>query len=575
MAYCSSYYLYQRYEKRGNQNWLPSYPNVYSIDGEGSQPLRARQMYDTECGWIPDTEVQYRTVSGTPYCSGETGYDKYVYETYQVSYDGGITWSTTGTADVLVERNSPDCGYVPPIEPIYRWVQITPISGDSSTYVCDECQITPIYRWENSGTTCVNCDKYQRTIKQVSYDNGSTWENVSPAEYSATTLIEANSYDCGYRTRTTSGTPYCSGYNKYVDVYSQVSYDSGSTWSTTATTATITEPCSDDCMASIPYENQYLTFVPLEECTFRCDITSCQYSLDCGLTWNWFYQDSTVTTNQKVLVRHSEWTSDPSSIVGFQFSSTGRFKVQGNIMSLMYGDNFTGKTTIPYPHLSFMSTFSGCTNLVDAENLVLPATSLTDYCYDAMFQDCTSLIKSPRELPATTLSYYCYGRMFAGCTSLTTTPAIYGMTLANYCYERMFAGCTSLVNPTNSLTFYTDNNANYCFSAMFSGCTSLTSIPELGASTHNYMYDRAFKDCTSLTGVTLPFTSIANGNVYQMFDGCSNLSYVKCNATYIDSGSSYCWLRGVAATGTFAKNYDTTWVRGESGIPINWTVQNA
>ena len=160
MAYCSSYYLYQRYEKRGNQNWLPSYPNVYSIDGEGSQPLRARQMYDTDCGWIPDTEVQYRTVSGTPYCSGETGYDKYVYETYQVSYDGGITWSTTGTADVLVERNSPDCGYIPPT-PIYRWAQITPISGDSSTYVCDDCPLTNIKlsaNYSDSTTYTVECN---------------------------------------------------------------------------------------------------------------------------------------------------------------------------------------------------------------------------------------------------------------------------------------------------------------------------------------------------------------------------------------------------------------------------------
>uniref|UniRef100_UPI0025E1B514 hypothetical protein n=1 Tax=uncultured Methanobrevibacter sp. TaxID=253161 RepID=UPI0025E1B514 len=204
MAYCSSYYLYQRYEKRGNQNWLPSYPNVYSIDGEGSQPLRARQMYDTDCGWIPDTEVQYRTVSGTPYCSGETGYDKYVYETYQVSYDGGITWSTTGTADVLVERNSPDCGYIPPT-PIYRWAQITPISGDSSTYVCDDCPVEPIYRWTTITPTS-NPDTY--ICDDCPLTNIKLSANYSD---STTYTVECNSSTTLSRTEVTGhSTPYSS-----------------------------------------------------------------------------------------------------------------------------------------------------------------------------------------------------------------------------------------------------------------------------------------------------------------------------------------------------------------------------
>ena len=34
-----------------------------------------------------------------------------------------------------------------------------------------------------------------------------------------------------------------------------------------------------------------------------------------------------------------------------------------------------------------------------------------------MFQGCTSLVNAP-ELPATTLSNYCYQNMFYGCTSL-------------------------------------------------------------------------------------------------------------------------------------------------------------
>jgi hypothetical protein len=50
MASYSSYWLYQKYEKRGDQDWIPSYPNVYSIDGEGTMPLVVRIEKDEACG---------------------------------------------------------------------------------------------------------------------------------------------------------------------------------------------------------------------------------------------------------------------------------------------------------------------------------------------------------------------------------------------------------------------------------------------------------------------------------------------------------------------------------------------
>ena len=57
----------------------------------------------------PAPEPQYRTISGETYCSGQTGYDKYVDVYSQVSYDGGSTWETTATTPTLVEADSPDC----------------------------------------------------------------------------------------------------------------------------------------------------------------------------------------------------------------------------------------------------------------------------------------------------------------------------------------------------------------------------------------------------------------------------------------------------------------------------------
>ena len=532
MAYCSSYYLYQRYEKRGDQDWIPSYPNVYSIDGEGAKPLRARQMYDSDCGWIPDTEVQNRTLSGTPFC---TGYDKYVNETYQVSYDSGVTWETTGNEDVLVERNSTDCGYIPP-EPIYRWVQIAPTS-DQSTYWCDDC----------------------------------------PAP---------------------------------------------------------------------SYSGQYFTLEALENGSFQFSGSSCstidnssiEYSLNSGSTWNTLTRGNSlsVASGQKVYFK-----STTLSPIGFSigtgghgigiFSSTGRFNAEGNIMSLFYGDNFDDKTSLSNKGCAFAQLFEGCTKLVNANNLCLPATTLSRYCYWYMFNGCSSLISVP-ELPATTLPSDAYAFMFARCTSLATVPnnmlpaTIFENTEGQPSqYHGMFSGCTSLTNapalPATTLTYMCYDGmfeycsslrtapelpatilAEYCYDSMFNGCTSLTSTPSLPATAlaqgcYRYMfsgctslttatalpatalvdwcYTGMFQRCTSLTTApALSAATLVRGCYYYMFDGCSSLNYVKCLAT--DISATTCtnyWLRNVSNSGTFIKNCDNnSWTRDYDGIPSNWSV---
>ena len=112
-------------------------------------------------------------------------------------------------------------------------------------------------------------------------------------------------------------------------------------------------------------------------------------------------------------------------------------------MSLVYGDEFVGVTALPETQDIFNQAFNGNTGLTSAENLILPATTLTYGCYNAMFQGCTSLTTAP-VLPATTLASQCYNMMFKGCTSLTTAPELPATTLANSCYTQMFQGCSSL-----------------------------------------------------------------------------------------------------------------------------------
>ena len=58
--------------------------------------------------------------------------------------------------------------------------------------------------------------------------------------------------------RSVSGTPYCDGTDKMVDVYDQVSYDSGSTWTTTATTEILVEADSEDCGYEPPTAYTYV-----------------------------------------------------------------------------------------------------------------------------------------------------------------------------------------------------------------------------------------------------------------------------------------------------------------------------
>ena len=129
---------------------------------------------------------------------------------------------------------------------------------------------------------------------------------------------------------------------------------------------------------------------------------------------------------------------------GAHIDSSANINVSGNIMSLLYGDNFKDKTTFSNgSNYVFVLLFVNNTHLINAENLILPATTLADGCYGSMFYGCTSLTTAPK-LPATTLADYCYINMFGGCTSLTTAPELPATTLADSCYFQMFQACTSL-----------------------------------------------------------------------------------------------------------------------------------
>ena len=251
---------------------------------------------------------------------------------------------------------------------------------------------------------------------------------------------------------------------------------------------------------------------------------SLQYSSD-TLTWTTLGTISTtaltltLNAGQKIYLRANAnyWGS---SGAGRQ-TIKGCSKVGGNIMSLLYGSNFTGNE-VAFPSNNnnvFKYIFRDNSNLEDASKLVLPCMTMTEYCYAGMFTNCVGMEYPPVQLPATNLAYNCYDSMFEYCASMEIPPQLPATTLVERCYRVMFR---------------------------FSG---IVESPDLNAPT-------MVTDC------------------YRgMFQGCSNLSRIRCTATTGMNIGAAGWTIDVAANGTFYKAKGVTWPTGTGGIPTGWTVE--
>ena len=277
----------------------------------------------------------------------------------------------------------------------------------------------------------------------------------------------------------------------------------------------------------------------------------CEYCVNNGAWTRLSANTSTVSINKEDTLYFRGNLTPTSSSDGFgigTFTISKKYNVKGNIMSLLYGDDFEGQTDLVGKDYAFYKLFYNCTNIVNASELILPATTLAKDCYSLMFRGCTGLTTAP-ELPATTLAESCYQNMFYGCTSLTEAPELPATTLANYCYTSMFYGCTGL---TTAPELPATTLALSCYYYMFYGCTGLTTAPEL------------------------PATTLADYCYYYMFRGCSKLNYIKMLATDVSARNCLSnWVSGVASSGTFIKHPNmTTLSSGESGIPEGWTVED-
>jgi len=320
---------------------------------------------------------------------------------------------------------------------------------------------------------------------------------------------------------------------------------------------------------SIP---DYLCFTALESGTFTLTIpaavtsdnlTYVEYSLD-GRNWTRLTVDDTtqslttptIQAGGKVYWRGSGiqyMTSDSRTnnyfIKTSYFSSSNRFDASGNIMSMLYAEDFEGKTAFPgtsNQYYNIGAMFQHCEFLVHAADLLLPATTLKHLCYTGMFYYCTMLVNAP-SLPATVISN------------------------ANYCYRYMFQGCSSLITPPD--LSHVTTTARSGLYAMFFDCSSLTTAT-LPQASHlmQYCYYNMYRGCTSITSADLSSARTIDTHACEnMFYGCSSLTYVKCLATDISATDCLTnWLSGVSSTGTFIQAEGVEWPRGASGIPTGW-----
>lgn len=426
----------------------------------------------------------------------------------EISYTDGSGHTT------VIEENSTHCGYVPPVEPQYRWVNI-PINQD---YQCDTTTYT----------------KYYKQKKQASYDNGATWNDVSPAEYQRGAAYETNSTDCGYIAPTG---------NKAVGHITDNSYDK-----TVVGTASI--PCNASPTLSqsevLPY---HFADVIIGDCVTEVGYRAF-YDND-GTDWNNALSSVTFPETLITIGKQAFWDNEdltdvvfPDSLqyigeYAFEDCMVDRAIIGPNIKSIGYhafgwydtldewmtpSDVYIYSQTPPFSSITdaFGSIDDNrdrfkCYVLPNAkpafdqtaypsyESNIIPLSgnhfdkaylqyySDGEYTTKRLYNSSGSVISSSEISPAGTLKYAYIG---SGATSIG---------------DNAFKGCSILEY------VYINDTVTSIGNWAFSGCTSIAdvtlpdSITSIGAG--------AFADCTSITSINIPsgVTSIGNG----AFSGCS------------------------------------------------------
>lgn len=205
------------------------------------------ELVESDSEDCQNVQVQYEYRLGTDYeCNGCDSY--YLLHRYE-SQDGGQNWyesdpSVTSLSSTIRLANDPSCGCEQPTEPMYRYVQTTSV-------------------------LCVGYDEYWVEKQQVSYDSGLTWADVYPEVTRQGSLKKQNSTTCGwnpsivYKWELDNTRWACSGADSYYLNVRYESLDNGSTWNksipeVTAISTTIHLESDPDCYDTPEIEYRWI-----------------------------------------------------------------------------------------------------------------------------------------------------------------------------------------------------------------------------------------------------------------------------------------------------------------------------
>ena len=231
-----------------------------------------------------------------------------------------------------------------------------------------------------------------------------------------------------------------------------------------------------DCELSFE-TNSSKTLPPPDKYTNKVEFST---DKETWTTWNFDTANTLIIPiGGKVYLRNNSGVFSYYGTDGYYYitsiKTTMKCNVGGNLNTLLnYNEEILD---ISDKRACFRRLFIGA-KIVDASKLVMPATTLSQYCYADFFVNNSSLI-APPELPAVNLADYCYYNFFHGCSSLTTSPSLPATTLADGCYMGMYESCSSL----NSITVYADDiSAKNCTYNWLNGVASTGTFNNYGSA---------------------------------------------------------------------------------------------
>ena len=386
-------------------------------------------------------------------------YNKYYKQKKEVSYDGGLTWQDVTPPEfqkgALYEEDSPDC--TPPPEPIYRWVNMD-ITTD----------------WICYGTT-----KYYKQKKQVSYDEGQTWEDVIPYEYQSGSIYETESTDCGYVpiiyrwVNMDISTDYiCDGTTKYYKQKKQISFDGGQTWADVTPAVyqrgDVYETESTDC--------GYVPPTPTG--------TKLQAAYSGGQTYEVECNDNSTLTSGE---------TKPS---GYEYSA---------MTSAVIGDCVTSIGNCAFCDCKFCGYYSSLTSVTIPDSV----TGIGD----SAFEECISLTSINIPDGVTEIGNSAFG----GCINLENITIPSGIT---------YIGVGAIGETKIKSVELVGGSGLFIGSGAFYGCSSLSSLTiHNGAGT---ISGSAFQNCTNLKNVYIggEINGYASSIDHYIFSGCTKIENI-------------------------------------------------